>query len=1159
MTKAPTQIADLFRIHSRYLRSAHLERDFRDPAALRGYVLTSQIQSGLERLALGLAPESGQRAWRITGDYGSGKSSFALLLAHAFSKQRTALPKNLQASVAFKGTGIPQPQLLPVLLTGSRQPLSPSLLRALLHTLENLDDSPELLPVVDAIRMHLEPASDVSDLDSTAVELLEQAADGIKRAGLASGLLIIVDELGKFLEYAAQQPDRQDIYVLQRLAEAAARSGKRPLFLVALLHQGFNAYAHQLSPSSQREWEKVAGRFEELLFDHSLDQITGLIASALNVRRDMLPPDRVSEASSTMRAACDLGWYGAVPPESVLVDLAPSLYPLHATVVPALAKVFARFGQNERSLFGFLLSHESCALQEFASRPIAEGQSYRLCDLYDYTRATFGHAISVQSYRSHWPQIDSIIASVHTENLVELQVLKTVGLLNLLDIPGINPTREAIVLAVASAAPESQRAVEEALQRLHQTMHLLHYRGPAGGYCLWPYTSVNLDLAYQEAVQALGSIKSVSGSIQNYLQTRPLVARRHYIETGNLRYFDVVYTPLDQLQQAVQGSTNQGAGRLLIPLCETPSERSEALKFAQLSKLADKADMVLGIPQPLSDLAGLLQEAQRWQWIRDNIPALAHDAYAAEEVDRLVTATRQALEKRLAHYLGVHQGASHMELTWYHRGQNLQISDRRALLSFLSDVCDQLYPAAPWIHNELVNRQMLSSAAAAARMRLIELILTASDQPYLGLNPQQTPPEMSMYLSVLQRARLHQQLGGRWIFVEPAPNEDVSHVLPAVRQIQHVLTTQPDLRVPVSNIFEELRKPPYGLRDGVIPLLLAVFAMIHQHDVAFYENGTFLTSLGEHDFRRLIRWPETFELQYCEVTDIRAQIFLKMREILGASVGQPTSMTLLDVVRPLIVFASRLPDYTRKSRSLSTAMQSVRDLLLTAREPARLLFYDLPGACGFTAFAPDTTTTLEDVDLFIERLRTILDELHSHYPRLLDHIARRVQHAFDMNGEISAIRSALARRAEQVVTSVADQRLRAFCFRLVDTSIPDERWLESLGSFACAKVPEKWSDQDLIQFDAELAALSERFVHVESMVIRPDGQMSQGAAIRLAVTQSDGIEVERILYAMPDEENEISAVEQVLGEMLRRRGRLGLIAASRAIRQILSGERAVEK
>jgi len=77
------RIANLFDIQKRFIRSTHLERDFADHTALRGYVVTPPAQEGFERVLQGLNPNSGQRAWRVTGDYGTGKSSFALALSPA--------------------------------------------------------------------------------------------------------------------------------------------------------------------------------------------------------------------------------------------------------------------------------------------------------------------------------------------------------------------------------------------------------------------------------------------------------------------------------------------------------------------------------------------------------------------------------------------------------------------------------------------------------------------------------------------------------------------------------------------------------------------------------------------------------------------------------------------------------------------------------------------------------------------------------------------------------------------------------------------------------------------------------------------------------------------------------------------------------------------
>src|SRR5204863_3442325 len=117
--------------------------------------------------------------------------------------------------------------------------------------------------------------------------------------------------------------------------------------LVCLLHQGFNAYADLLNQPAQREWEKVAGRFDQIVFSQPVEQVANLIASALNVRVDEIPKAQAVALRLAMGETIELGWFGPADRQS-LMDLAARLYPLHPTVLPVLLRVFRRFGQNER-------------------------------------------------------------------------------------------------------------------------------------------------------------------------------------------------------------------------------------------------------------------------------------------------------------------------------------------------------------------------------------------------------------------------------------------------------------------------------------------------------------------------------------------------------------------------------------------------------------------------------------------------------------------------------------------------------------------------------------------------------------------------------------------------------------------------------------------
>ena len=121
------------------------------------------------------------------------------------------------------------------------------------------------------------------------LSVLTELSQFAKSKSKGSGVLLILDELGKFLEFAAMYPDYQDIYFLQQLAEAASRSGDTPLFVLGLLHQGFNAYADRLDRTSKQEWEKIAGRFEEILFNQPLEQVIDLLSSSLGVQVETSP------------------------------------------------------------------------------------------------------------------------------------------------------------------------------------------------------------------------------------------------------------------------------------------------------------------------------------------------------------------------------------------------------------------------------------------------------------------------------------------------------------------------------------------------------------------------------------------------------------------------------------------------------------------------------------------------------------------------------------------------------------------------------------------------------------------------------------------------------------------------------------------------------
>lgn len=1138
------RIADIFDIKKRFLRSAHLERDFEDSSALRGYVLTPPAQEGFERLAQGLQPKSGQRAWRVTGDYGTGKSSFALALAHLLYEDGGGLPQDVRKCVDFRSLGVKRPNLLPVLVTGTRSPLGESLRLALARSLESQHTRGKLPHLITKLRAISPKKVGVHD-GAVDIALIQEAVSYLRHSGKAEGVVIILDELGKFLEFAALHPDRQDIYLLQMLAETASRSGDMPIFVVGLLHQGFQAYAEQLTLSAQKEWDKVSGRFEEILFDQPLEQTAFLVANALNIRRDRLPRGATGRLEDEMSKAIELGWYGVDAVKQRLQRIAPEIFPLHPTVIPVLVKLFSRFGQNERSLYSFLLSNEPFALQSFADQPAKVDSFYRLHNLYDFARAAFGHRLAIQTFRSHWNQIESVIESFPRNQTLELQILKTVAILNVIDSPHLLATEDAIAASVDSLTDEAAKKVKAVLKVLQRGKAVLYFRGAAGGYCLWPHTSVNLERAHQEASSAVPVPQRIGPLIREQLETRPLVARRHYIKTGNLRHFDVQFIPTSELQETL-ASRSSADGRVVVALCETQSERKTAIEFATSKAVASRKEVLIAVPQPLQGLGKQVAEVQRWEWVLANVPELNHDSFALEEATRQLTAAKQFLRKSLQSFVGLRQFTETLELEWYHRGEVTKIMTGRALLEQLSSVCDKLYQKAPQIHNELVNRHESSSAAAAARLRLIDRLLKHSSEPYLGMNPATKPPEMSMYLSVLKAAKLHQECPDGWSAAIPGEDDDICCVRPVLIHMQEVLEASKGHRVKVTDLFLKMKSPPFGVRGGLCPLLLAAFAVIHEQDIAFYDQGSFMKQVTGDDFQRLIKAPENFEVQYCRIAGVRAVVFEQLFKVLNPG-KKPKTIELLDVVRPLCVFAAQLPDFAKKTARVSRMAIQVRDALMKAEEPPTLLFHTLPDACGCEQFEADTTPSPQKVKRFVDRLRECIEELRAAYPALLQKMKDELQHCFSRSGDLGEVRAGLAQSATRVLSSVKEPRLRAFCLRLTDQGLEHDQWIESMGSFLCSKPPAKWVDHDIQQFEDELHRCARQFFRVESTLFGQGTESDSIQAMRVSITSQDGSEVDKVVRLNEDESKKVAALEERFRSLLDGNNRLGLVAATRAI------------
>ena len=217
-------LAERVHVARRYQRAIRLETDVRDPSALEGFICPKSSCELLDVMARHIF-ETGQGAFTWTGPYGGGKSSLAVVLGMMLGDNKTL------RDTAAKLLGISVSRNLNrALPTGERG------WRILAVT--GRRDRPaqvlgEALEAQGFMKRRRTPKT------WSEKYLLETVTSIALKSRFSGGLVIFVDELGKFLEGAAR--DGTDIHFFQDLAELASRSNRR-LLVVGILHQAFEEY-----------------------------------------------------------------------------------------------------------------------------------------------------------------------------------------------------------------------------------------------------------------------------------------------------------------------------------------------------------------------------------------------------------------------------------------------------------------------------------------------------------------------------------------------------------------------------------------------------------------------------------------------------------------------------------------------------------------------------------------------------------------------------------------------------------------------------------------------------------------------------------------------------------------------------------------------------
>ena len=613
------------------------------------------------------------------------------------------------------------------------------------------------------------------------------------------------------------------------------------------------------------------------------------------------------------------------------------------------------------------------------------------------------------------------------------------------------------------------------------------FRRFSDAWAVFEGSDFDIDEAVAQALQEIEG--SGLGAIDSSASLYSLVAKRHYHETGALRWFDVTVSPLAHIEAAATAALRNGAiGQFVLALPMQPESMARARRLCRKASIqAAEQDTVIGLSSGAWGIPGEAKELAALERVRDDSPKLHGDRVARTEVLARIATLRERIESDVARAFEI--------ATWYHNGAKVAPLTRAALNGFASTLADRRYCGAPRLRNELLARTRPSSNAVAARNILLRRMVSHEFDERLGIEG--FPAEGGLYVSLLEKTRLHRKTAEGWGFRAPEPGDDPCGLAPLWERAMDHLRVNAERAVPIAEIHDAWRRAPYGVKDGLLPVLSVAFMLSQRNHLAVYREGLFQSAPSELDADYLAREPADIQLRWMDLTAVSRCLLSELANLVRDIDDTNTLHDLkpIDVAKGLVAIHDRLPPWVGRTQRLTRDAIRIRRLLRNANDPNRLLFNDIPALLGDADGADGEE--LDRAQRVTQYVRTGLAELSDAYPAMLGRLREILLSELQVPNASSAMLNELRGRAENVRELGGDHRLEAFIVRLVRLDGSDEA-IEGLAGMAVNRPVHAWTDADVDRAGVELASMARQFVHVEAFA-RVKGRKAKRHAIAVIV------------------------------------------------------------
>lgn len=819
------------------------------------------------------------------------------------------------------------------------------------------------------------------------LDMLAELVTSIKETGY-TGLSIIWDEFGRFLEERASEAFGRDAQFLQDLAERCARSGSDQLHLILITHKSLRQYGRGLTGGVDREWSKIEGRFSSVEITTDPKTVYGLIErgitftdqGALKLFKEQNDEifDKLVEGATTS------GMFTDLTDEELRRLVVEGAYPLHPIATYCLPRLSDRVAQNQRTLFTFLAAEDENGLIELYRE--LEGTRFPQIlpgQLFDYFAPGIRASIEQDGVHWLWSAVERarLKLSTHPQYEYLMLLVKTLAVLHVAGAyDGSAPSTELITfsLGLVPDKTEDLQVIEAALETL-ASQRLLRYRVVTGGweFIKW-LTDFNIEqevaIRLTEQPPTLNLLKTLLSAV---LPPPVFQARRYNDHFGMVRFFNAQYETVNELEndaatpqnwEAILNSLDYADGLVLYVPVFTSDELARA-KAAATTVSSHHRRILCVVPNAPLTARGPLEDLFGLKGLR-NDPALRNqDPEALKELDFFEEDTLLRLRRSFAALIEPRYGA-----VWFWDGSVREgINSPGAVSRLISNICENAFNETIRIYNENFNKRNPASIQVHAAEKVIDALLNDIVSPDLGLTGY--GPDIAILNAALKSTGILTPEGE---IIKPLVGKEIIKIWEICENFFQLSATPEGANFEI--LLERLQKPPRGLRRGVLPLLIAATFKKFAPSSTVLRSGLNLKVTGSV-FSEIVARPALFTVRVESIDEKTHELLIELEVRVNSFVRpeERKQQRLSYLTTGLLRWLQSLPRYARDTAQVSREAAVFRRLIRNAStDPAHALLSELP------AIAQNPFQLVE-----------IMDELEKVYEGLIERLISSISKVFD--------------------------------------------------------------------------------------------------------------------------------------------------------------------